>query len=140
MNVTVYCLSTTVTLHEALTPLPSLAVAVMVAVPAALAVTLPLASTVTKLVLLLLQVMDLSSASSGVTVAVRVNTSSSVRVTEEWLRVMHDTNTNGSILPKLLQGAVVLYLFNALAGTCKVAFETFELSKRPLPTDGSVSA
>ena len=61
----------TVTVQEALAPLPSAAVAVMTAVPRAKAVTTPF-STLATLGLLLVQVTAWLVALSGATVAVRV--------------------------------------------------------------------
>ena len=61
-----------VTLHFALTPLPSAAVAVISAVPFATAVTVPFAFTVATLEFELLHVIFLFAALSGFTVAVRL--------------------------------------------------------------------
>ena len=61
--------SGTVTVHEAVAPLPSFAVAVTVASPMATAVTRPVSSTVATAGALLVQVTVLSAASSGTTVA-----------------------------------------------------------------------
>ena len=62
----------TVTLHFALTPLPSAAVAVISAVPFAIAVTVPFAFTVATLEFELLHVILLFAAFPGLTVAVRL--------------------------------------------------------------------
>ena len=74
VNITFFILFAifTVTLHFALTPLPSAAVAVISAVPFATAVTVPFALTVAILESELLQVIFLFAALSGFTVAVRL--------------------------------------------------------------------
>ena len=63
----------TVTLHFALTPLPSAAVAVISAVPFVTAVTVPFALTVAILEFELLQVILLFAAFPGFTVAVKMS-------------------------------------------------------------------
>ena len=84
----------TVTLHFALTPLPSAAVAVISAVPSAIAVTVPFAFTVAILESELLQVIFLFAALSGVTVAVRLAVwPFKVMVKDDWLNVIPETLT-----------------------------------------------
>ena len=95
--------------HDAITPLPSLAMAVMVAMPGATAVTLPALSTVATLGLLLLQKMRFLSALLGVVVMLIVNSSPSVRVAEVLSNViLVMAAPNSTMLPKLLHGAVLL--------------------------------
>ena len=84
----------TVTLHFALTPLPSAAVAVISAVPFATAVTVPFALTVVTLEFELLHVMLLFAAFPGFTVAVRLAVwPFEVMVKDVWFNVMLETLT-----------------------------------------------
>ena len=125
--------SFTVISHDALTPLPSLAVTVMVAVPGAMAVTLPALSTVAMLGLLLLQEMRLRSASSGVVVMVSVRLSPSVSVADDSLKVIRVIAASRlTMVPKSLHGALLLYSSIELAGTCSVS-PTTTASKQTAP-------
>ena len=91
--------------------------------------------------LLLLQVTFLSAASDGEIVAMRVNSSPSVSVAIDWLRVIFSTVISSvSNLPKYFHGEVVLYLLKTLAGICKVAFGKNELSKVSVFVEGTFLA
>ena len=84
----------TVTLHFALTPLPSAAVAVISAVPFVTAVTVPFALTVAILEFELLQVILLFAAFPGFTVAVRLTVCPfEVMVKDVWLNIIPETLT-----------------------------------------------